>query len=760
MTTSIFGSVVHRVEDRRFLTGKARYADAMRPHDALRAVFVRSIIAHGRVTSVDFAEALSMPGVAAILEAGELGLAPQPPAGAVLGPFDRPVPAADVVRYLGEPLALVVAETLGQAQDAVEAVAVEVKSFEPVVDVEAALADGAPILFAGSGSNLAHEFQESWQEDVLEGADVVVRARVVHQRLAPVPMETNGIVVDPTPEGGLVIWVSTQVPFDVRNDVAEWLGLDRDRVRVVAVDVGGGFGAKLHVYPEYLMCAAAAARLGRAVAWQETRTESMVGLGHGRAQIHDVELGATRAGALVGLRVDILADMGAYPGAAYLPLTTKTMLPGVYRIPRVAVRGRSVVTSTMPICEYRGAGRPEATASIERAMDLLAAELNLDPVELRRRNLIPPDAFPFTTAVGSTYDVGDYAAALDEALRLAGYEGLRREQAARRDRGDTRRIGVGVAVYVEVTAFSRREHASVEIAADGVTTVRVGTSSQGQGHETAFAQVTSGILGVPLERVRVLHSDTAEVPRGEGTFGSRSLQIGGTAVFRAAEQVLEKARLLAAHLLEVAAEDVVGIEDGRFGVVGSPDTSVSLSDLAAASADPGRLPPGMQPGLAAEARPFQPSYTYPFGAHVAVVEVDLETGDVRLLRHVAVDDCGRILNPMLVQGQVHGGLGQGIAQALFEEVVYDELGTPLTSNLATYAMPSATELPSFERGVMQTPTPLNPLGAKGIGESATIGSTPAVVNAVVDALADLGVRHLNPPLGPERVWRAIRDAAR
>jgi len=523
--------------------------------------------------------------------------------------------------------------------------------------------------------------------------------------------------------------------------------------------VGGGFGGKLHVYPEYLVCAAAAARLGRAVAWQETRSESMVGLGHGRAQIHDVELGARRDGSIVGLRVDILADMGAYPGGAYLPITTKTMLPGVYRIPRVAVRGRSVVTSTVPICEYRGAGRPEATASIERAVDLLAAELDLDPVELRRRNLIPSDAFPFTTAVGSTYDVGDYATALEEALRLTGYQRLRREQAARRARGDGRRIGVGVAVYVEVTAFSRKEHASVEISTGGEATVRVGTSSQGQGHETAFAQVASGVLGVPSELVRVLHSDTAEVPRGEGTFGSRSLQIGGTAVFRAAERVVEKARLLAAHLLEVAVEDVVGMEDGRFGVAGSPDASISLSELAAASAVAGRRPEGMEPGLAAEARPFQRNYTFPFGAHVAVVEVDLETGDVRLLRHVAVDDCGRILNPMLVEGQVHGGLGQGIAQALFEEVVYDELGTPLTSNLATYAMPSAKELPSFERGVMQTPTPLNPLGAKGIGESATIGSTPAVVNAVVDALADLGVRHLNPPLGPERVWRAIRDAA-
>ncbi|MGH2635529.1 MAG: xanthine dehydrogenase family protein molybdopterin-binding subunit [Actinomycetota bacterium] len=759
MTTSIFGSVVHRVEDPRFLTGTARFVDDLRPEGALRAVFVRSIIAHGRISGIEADEAMGMPGVAAVLGPSELRLDPQPPAGNVTGPFERPVPATDVVRYLGEPVALILAETLGRAQDAAEMVRVDLEPLDPVVGVEAAIADGAPLLFPDAGTNVAHEFREAWDEDVLEGADVVVRVRVVHQRLAPVPMETNAIVVEPIEGGGLSILVSTQVPFDVRNDVAEWLGLDRTAVRVVAPDVGGGFGAKLHVYPEYLLCAAAAVRVGRPVAWQETRSDSMVGLGHGRAQIHDVELGATRGGELVGLRVDLLADMGAYPGGAYLPATTKMMLPGVYRIPRVAARGRAIVTNTVPVNEYRGAGRPEATASIERAVDRLAAELGLDPVELRRRNLILPEAFPFTTAVGSTYDVGEYAAALDEALRLAGYEQLRRMQAERLAAGDVRRLGIGVALYVEVTGFTRKEYASVEVGPDGMATVRAGTSSHGQGHETAFAQVAAGVLGVAVDRVRVVHSDTGEVARGEGTFGSRSLQIGGTSVFRSAEQVAGKARRLAAHLLEVTPEDVTSV-DGGFGVVGAPDASVTWAELGTAAADPTRLPEGMEPGLAAEARPFQPEYTYPFGAHVAVVEVDVETGDVRLLQHVAVDDCGRILNPLLVEGQVHGGLGQGIAQALFEEVVYDELGTPLTANLTTYAMPAASELPSFERGVLETPTPLNPLGAKGIGESATIGSTPAVVNAAVDALAPLGVLHLDPPLTPERVWRALRRAQR
>ncbi len=756
MTTSIFGGAVRRVEDPRFLTGEARYVDSMHPEGALHAVFVRSIMAHGRISGIDATAARAMPGVAAVLVASDLALAPQPPAGNVIGPFHRPIPAADVVRYAGEPIALVLADLPALALDAAEAVVVELDPLEPVLTTEAALAAGAPELFPGSGGNLAHEFVEAWDDDVLAGSEVVVRARVVHQRLAPAPMETNAILVEPAGDA-LTIWVSTQVPFDVRSDVAEWLGLDRSKVRVVAPDVGGGFGAKLHVYPEYVICAAAAARLGRPVAWQESRTESMVGLGHGRAQIHDVELGARRDGTLVGLRVDILADMGAYPGAAYLPATTKTMLPGAYRIPRVAARGRSVVTNTVPTCEYRGAGRPEAAATIERAMDLLASELAIDPVELRRRNLIHPDELPFTSAVGSIYDAADYPAALELALGTAGYEDLRAAQARRRERGDTRQLGIGVAVYVEVTGFSRKELGSVEIQGDGSAVVRAGTSSHGQGHETAFAQLASGVLGLPINRVRVVHSDTAEVRRGEGTFGSRSLQIAGTSVFRASEEVLAKARALAAHLLEASPEDVEAI-DGGFAVAGSPETSVSWADLAAAASDTSSLPEGMEPGLFAEARPFQREYTYPFGAHVAVVEVDVETGDVRLLRHVAVDDCGRILNPMLVEGQVHGGLGQGIAQALYEEVLYDELGNPLTPNLATYAMPAASELPSFERAVMETPTPLNPLGAKGIGESATVGSTPAVVNAAVDALAPFGVRHIDPPLTPERVWRAIRDA--
>lgn len=756
MTTSIFGSVVHRVEDPRFLRGTARYVDDLVPEGALRAVFVRSMMAHARLLGLDASEALALPGVEAVLVASDLGLAPQPPSGEVLGPFDRPVLASEEVRFVGEPIAVVLATSSAVAQDAAELVALDLDPLEVVVDPDAALAPEAPVLFTEAGTNLAASFEESWNEDVLEGAEVVARLRVRMPRLAPVPMESNAVLAVPGEDPLLTLWVSTQIPFDVRNDVAEWLGLDRGAVRVVAPDVGGGFGAKLQVSPEYLVVAAAAMRLGRPVAWQESRSESMVALTHGRAQVHDVEIGARRDGTVVGLRVDILADQGAYPIAAYLAPTTRTMLPGVYAIPRVASRGRCVVTNATPVAPYRGAGRPEATLSIERAIDVLALELGMDPVEVRRRNLIPPESFPYVTATGETYDTGEYERAMDEAIRLADVPELRREQAERRARGDRFALGVGVSVYVEVTGATRKELGSVEVGTDGSVTVRVGTSCHGQGHETAFAQVASGVLAVPMDSVRVIHSDTAAVPRGEGTYGSRSLQIAGSSVFEAAETVVGKARSLAAHLLEAAPEDVTLLPEGRLGVIGAPETSLSWRDLAVAAADP---PHGFEPGLFAETRRYQKEHTFPFGAHVAVVEVDLETGDVRLVRHVAVDDCGRVLNPMLAEGQVHGGLAQGIAQALFEEVVFDEGGTPLTSNLSTYRMPSAADLPAFTTARTETPTPLNPLGAKGIGESATIGSTPAVINAAVDALAHLGVRHLDPPLAPERVWRAIAEAA-
>jgi aerobic carbon-monoxide dehydrogenase large subunit len=749
----MFGVPALRSEDPRFLRGEGRYLDNIETQGSLHASFVRSIMPHAKLSGVDVSAALASRGVVGVYEATDLDLTPLPPSGTVEGDpqgeleglFSREPLARDAVRFVGEIVAVVVAETPAQAVDAAETVVVDYEELPVVVDVEAAVAEEAPLLWPEFGTNVAHAFVTGSEKDPLEGADVVVRGRFVNQRVAPAPMETNGIAVVPEEDGSYTVWVSTQIPFDVRGDLAETMGVGRDRVRAIAPDVGGAFGAKLQIYAEYHAVAAIAARLGRPVRWQETRSESMVSLTHGRAQIQTVELGARRDGTLAGLRAEILADMGAYPIGAFMPGTTQEMLCGVYRIPRVVSSGRSVVTNTTPVAPYRGAGRPEATALVERAMDMLAAELGMDPVELRRKNFIRPDEFPHTTVTGVTYDTGDYEKALDEALRLAGYEALRAEQAMRRERGDAVCLGIGVATYVEITAFGGREYAAVEIGIDGRATVFVGTTPAGHGHETAFAQLVSASLGISFEDVTIVHSDTALVARGEGTWGSRSLQVGGSSVFEQAEAVAEMGREVAAALLEVDAADVERVEGG-FAVVGAPDRAVGWSEVAGAG----------DGALRAEGRFRQRGSTFPFGAHVAVVDVDTPTGEVRLLRHVAVDDCGRILNPALVRGQQHGGLAQGIAQALFEEVLYDESGNPVTSTLATYQMPSAAELPPFETSNTETPTDLNPLGAKGIGESATIGSTPAVQNAVVDALSHLGVRHIDIPLTPERVWRAMR----
>jgi carbon-monoxide dehydrogenase large subunit len=755
---SMFGVPALRSEDPRFLRGEGRYLENVAVPGALRVSFVRSIMAHARLTGIDTSVAAAMPGVVGAYTAADLDLAPLPPSGnvegatghAIEGLFSRDPLAREVVRFVGEIVAAIVAESAAQAIDAAETVVVEYDPLPAVADVEMAVEDGSPLLWPEFGTNVAHAFEDGDGRDPLEGAEVVVRGRFVNQRVAPAPMETNGIAVAPDDTGGYTVWVSTQVPFDVRDDLAETLGVGRDHVRAIAPDVGGAFGAKLQVYAEYHAVAAIAARLGRPVRWQETRSESMVSLTHGRAQVQTVELGAMRDGTLVGLRADLLADMGAYPIGAFMPGTTRSMLCGVYRVPRAACRGRSVVTNTTPVGPYRGAGRPEAAALIERAMDMLAVELGMDPVRLRRKNLIQPDELPHTTATGATYDTGDYGRSLDEALRQVGYEEVRAEQAERRARGDEMCLGIGVSTYVEVTAFSGREFAAVEVGSDGRASVLAGTSSHGQGHETAFAQIVSESLGIPFEDVTVVHSDTGLVPRGEGTWGSRSLQIGGSSVYVQSEAVVERGRAVAAALLEAEEADVERVEGG-FAVLGAPDRSVGWDEVAGAS-DGG--------ALRAEDRWRQRGSTYPFGTHVAVVEVDTATGGVRLRRHVAVDDCGRILNPALVLGQQHGGLGQGIAQALFEEARYDETGNPVTSTLATYLMPSAADLPPLECSNTETPTDLNPLGAKGIGESATIGSTPAVQNAVVDALTHLGIRHLDLPLAPERIWRALRQRTR
>ncbi len=751
--TSILGNPVRRIEDPRILSGGARYVADLDLPGALTAVFVRSTMAHARLEGVDTGVAAKMPGVVAVYTAADLDLPDIPAFAMAPPPMSRPPLAKGTVRFVGETIALVVAETPQQAVDAAGEVVVDYDPLDAVADPEAALADGAPVLFPEHGSNLAVEFDFGRIPDVFGGADTVVSGRIRNQRLAPVPLEVNAAAAVPE-DDRLTLWVSNQHPFGVRDPLAGTLGLPAEKVRVVCPAVGGGFGAKIGLYAEYAVIAAAARRLDRPVRWVETRSESMTSLVHGRAQIQDVEIGAQADGTIVGLRGHLIADAGAYPAiGVFLPSLTRMMAAGVYAIPRIDVRASVAVTNTNTVGAYRGAGRPEAAAMVERAVDMVAAELGLDPVEVRRKNLIPPFDQPHNTPVGATYDVGDYGRALDEVVRLAGYDDLRAEQRARRDRGDRMALGIGVSVYVEVTgAGPVPEFGSVEVHADGTVTAQTGTSPHGQGHETAFAQIVSATLGVPMEQVRLVHSDTDAVPEGQGTYGSRSLQLGGSSILVAAEQVLDMARGRAANLLEANPDDVVLFEDGRFGVAGTPARALTWSELAAV--DGGEGP------LRAEAKHPQSGQTYPFGAHVAVVEVDTETGAVNLLRMVAVDDCGRVLNPLLAEGQVHGGLAQGIAQALFEEFAYDADGTPLTATLADYLVPSAAELPSYETAHTETPTYLNPLGAKGIGESGTIGSTPAVQNAVVDAVAHLGVRHIDMPCTPERVWRAIQAARR
>jgi carbon-monoxide dehydrogenase large subunit len=769
MTTtagSILGNPVRRVEDPRILHGEAKYFDDLAPEGCAHVVFVRSTMAHARITGIDTTEAESMPGVLAVATHATLELAPVQ--GFVMLPpvFSRPALADGTVRFVGDIVAAVVAETRAQAVDAAEMVIVDYEPLPAVVDAEAALADGAPILFPEHESNVAIEFNFGEDPDLLAEAEVVVHGRFVNQRIAAVPMEPNGILVEPKPGGKLEVNVPTQAPFGVRDGLAAALGLENDDVHVVAPQVGGGFGAKTGMYCEHLLAAALAQRLERPVKWTETRSENMVSMSHGRGQIQEVDMGLKRDGTIVAVGAKIICDGGAYPAiGAFLPFLTRTMGQGVYEIPKVQVNSISAATNTTPTAAYRGAGRPEATAFLERIIDMAAVELDIDPVEIRKKNFLAPERFPLTTLTGANYDVGEYAKALDEACRVAGYDDLRAEQKARRERGDTKLLGIGVCTYVEVTAGGLfQEFGGVEVRDDGKVIARVGTSSHGQGHETAFAMIVADLLGVAMDDVELVQSDTALVPRGSGTMGSRSLQTAGSALYKASEDVLTRAKQLAAHLLEASVDDIVLHDGGKVGVAGVPATALSWGELAQAANDPARRPDdwtadGASAALASELDFNQGEATYPFGAHIAVVEVDTETGAVHHLRHIAVDDCGRILNPLLVAGQQHGGIAQGIAQALYESVMYDDDGNPLTANLMDYAMPSAAELPTFEASNTETPTPLNPLGAKGIGESGTIGSTPSVQNAVIDALSHLGVRHLDMPLTAERVWRAIQDAA-
>jgi len=752
---SILGHAVRRREDPRLLTGTGRYVDDFNPDGCLHAAFVRSAVAHAELGGIDTSAAAAAPGVVAVLTAEDLHLPGFITFPMVPPTFARPPLARERVRFVGEPVAIVIAESREAAVDAAQQVVLDLNPLPPLVDPEASRHGRDGLLFPKHDSNVAGHFAPRTEEDALKGAEVIVRARFVNQRLAPVPMEPEAVLASQE-NGRFTVWATRQQPFVLRAEIAKAIGLEEGDIRVVVPDMGGGFGAKAGARAEVIVVAAAAHRLGRPIKWMETRSENLVAMTHGRGQVQEVELGARRDGRLVGLRVRIVADIGAYPGIAMiLPFLTGQMSSGVYEIPVIDYEAHCVVTSTTPLGAYRGAGRPEAAAMIERAMDMLAVELAMDPAELRRRNLIPPDRFPHTTQGGATYDSGEYERALDRLLELSHYSELREEQARRRANDDRMQLGIGLSVYVEVTAEGiGPEWGGVHVEPTGTVVVRCGTTSFGQGHETTLAQIAAEQLGVPMEAVRVIQSDTDAVERGHGTVGSRSMQHGGSAVLEAARSVRDKARDLAAHLLEADPRDVVFLA-GTIGVAGVPERALTWTELAVAAADPARLPEGMDPGLKAEAD-FAGSGSYPFGAHCAVAEVDVETGDARLVRFFAVDDCGRIINPLLAEGQIHGGIAQGTGQALYEEVVFDADGNPLTASLLDYQIPTIGEIPEVVTAVTETPSPNNPLGAKGVGESGTIGSTPAVQSAVVDALSHLGVRHIDMPLTPERVWTAIR----
>ncbi len=749
------GRSLLRVEDGPLLTGAVTYSGDI-PRDGLvEVVFVRSTLAHARVLGIDTAAARDMPGVVGVYTRDDFADIPR--YSTVAGMPEeiwRPVLAEDVVRYVGEPVAMVAATSLAEALDAAEQVVVDYEPLPVVVDVDEAAAAEAPAV-TRSGSNIAVTLPATAPDEaVFAQAAVVLEATFDNQRIAVAPLEGNVLLAEPVGDR-LLVHASSQAPHLVRNMLAPLVGLRTDQVDLVSPATGGGFGAKSVSEHEMTVVAALALRLGRPVRWKQTRSENLA-TSHGRAQRQRVRLAADEEGRLLALHADIIGDGGGYPAVgAYLPMLTQRMLAGVYAVPAVSSTACAIATNTSPTTAFRGAGRPEAACLVERAIDIVAAELGIDPVEIRRRNFVSQDAFPYTTPTGAVYDSGDYAAALDKVLELAGYDALRAEQAARRARGDRQLLGIGVAVYVEASAGAGpSEFADIEVHADGSATVRVGTFGHGQGHRTTMAQIAADVLLVPVERIRVIDGDTRLVARGEGTYSSRSVQVGGTTVHLCAQQVVARARAFAAALLEANPEDIV-LDATGFSVAGVPARTIGWTDVVAVAE---RERPADQPAwraLAEQTDWTRPSATFPFGAHVAVVEVDADTGKVTLVRHVAVDDCGTIINPLLATGQVHGGVAQGVAQALFEAVRYDADGNLLTGSFLDYAVPSAAELPFFETDHTVTPTPVNPLGAKGIGESGTTGATPAVNNAVVDALAHLGVRHLEMPCTPERVWQAI-----
>jgi aerobic carbon-monoxide dehydrogenase large subunit len=767
------GERIRRREDRHLILGEANYVDDIGLEGMLHAAFVRSPHAHARIRSVDLTKARSLDSVVFALSGEELRgkikslpcdwLLPNSPA--------HPVLALDKVRFVGEAVAVVVASDPYLVRDAAESVEVDYEPLEAVIDPEKALEPGAPIIHEQFNSNLAGEMAHPSPaiDEVMRQADRITRFRIANQRLAPMPMETRGVLArwDPSIEE-LTVWSSTQFPHLLRSHIADLIGIAETRLRVIAPEVGGGFGAKGNIYPEDSIIAYLAMKLRRPVKWIEQRREHLATLTQGRGQVAHVEAAIKNDGTLLGIKVRVIGDMGAYLhlNSPLVPLITGMSFPNAYNLRAAAFSEQLVFTNKMSTDTYRGAGMPEAITIAERTIELVAAELGLDAAEVRRRNLVPKEAFPFTSATGLHLDSGDYEKTLDKALELIDYQKVRAEQADARQQG--RCIGIGLSCYVELAGFGPSamipngkaggwESATVKIEPDGNVLVMTGSSPHGQGLATTYAQITADALGVEIDDVRVIHGDTGRVQYGIGTFGSRSIAVGGAALSMALEKVKDKMKKIASFMMEVP-PDQLSFAQRRIAVGGDLTKSIAMRQVVDAAYKFKPAVPGLEPGLEASHFFEPPNFCAPFGTHAAVIEVDTETGNVSFRSYVAVYDCGTVINPLIVEGQVFGGSSQGIGQALYEEVLYDESGQLLSGSLMDYAVPKATMLPHFEIANTVTPTPINPLGAKGIGESGCIASSACVLNAVFDALWPLGVRHLEMPLKPERIWRAIRDA--
>ncbi|RBY96975.1 xanthine dehydrogenase family protein molybdopterin-binding subunit [Blastococcus sp. TF02-8] len=777
------GKARRRKEDARLITGRTQWTDNLVLPGMLHLAVVRSPVAHARIASVDVTAAREAPNVVAVFTGADLaeeqGSLPcaWPVTPDMVNP-GHPSVAVDRVNHVGEAVAVVVARSRVAAQDALELVDVDYEPLPVVLDMEAALADGAARVHDHIDSNRSFHFvfdagemgTGSATDQAFDDAEVVVSRRFVQQRLIPAFMEPRAVVVQPQGDN-YTMWSSTQVPHILRLMLAMVTGTPEHKLRVIAPDVGGGFGGKLQVTPEEVLTFLVARRLGKPVKWAENRSESLMSAHHGRDQIQYIDIASDRQGNVKGLRCRILADMGAYlrlvtPG---VPILGAFMFLGIYKFPAYRFECDGVFTNKTPTDAYRGAGRPEATFAVERIMDELAVELGMDPLELRRKNWINADEFPFTTAAGLEYDSGDYDAATREALQLIGYDELREEQRRRRESGDPVQLGIGFSTFTEMCGLAPSrvlgslsygaggwEHAAIRMLPTGKVEVVTGASAHGQGHETAWSQLVADRLGVPFEDIEVLHGDTSVAPRGLDTYGSRSLVVGGVAVVNAAEKVVAKARRVAAHLLEASEEDLE-FSGGSFGVRGTPGTGISIQEIALATFAAHNFPEGMEPSIDAEATFDPENFSFPHGTHICAMEVDTETGFVKIRKYACVDDVGTIVNPLIVEGQVHGGLAQGIAQALYEEAVYDEDGNLTTGTFVDYLVPSAADLPHFDTGNTVHAAPGNPIGAKGVGEAGCIASTPAVVNAALDAVRHLGVTDIRMPLTPERVWRPIHQ---